>query len=222
MKKLFIVANIKSYKNEEEARAWLEGFKRVNNLSLDPKQKEAIICPSFTQLPSFFSYFSANNINASLGAQDVSPFEEGAFTGEVNAKQIKDFAKYVLIGHSERRKNFSETDEMLAKKVEVALKYVLTPIFLVQSKETLIPQGVEMVAYEPIFAIGTGNPDTPESADSVSKAIKTNKPSLRVFYGGSVKSMNVKSFTKQPNIDGVLVGGASLDPEELIKIIENA
>lgn len=222
MKKISIIANLKSYKNEDEAKIWLENFKKVNELGIDPKQKEAIICPAFTQLFSFFSYFSSNDIKASLGAQDVSPFDEGAFTGEVSAKQLKDFATHVLVGHSERRKNFGETDEMLVKKVEMVLKYGLIPIFLVQGKETPIPQGITMVAYEPIFAIGTGNPDTPESADAVSKSIKASRPELRVLYGGSVKSGIVRSFTEKENIDGVLVGGASLDAEEFLKIIQNA
>jgi len=222
MGKLLIVANLKSYKNENEAKNWLENFKKISELNLDPAQKEAIVCPSFTQLFSFFSYFSSNNINASLGAQNVSPFDEGAYTGEVNAKQVKDFAAYVLIGHSERRNNFKETEEMLVQKVDMALRYGLTPIFLVQGKETPIPEGVKIVAYEPVFAIGTGNPDTPESADTVAGVIKTARVDLSVLYGGSVKSTNVKSFTEKSNIDGVLVGGASLDAEEFIKIIQNA
>lgn len=222
MRKLFIVANLKSYKNENEAKNWLESFKKINDLRLTSDQKEVIVCPAFTQLFSFFSYFSSNNINAALGAQNISPFDEGAFTGEVNAKQIKDFAKYVLVGHSERRKNFSETEDMLANKVQLSLKYGLIPIFLVQGKETLIPQGVKIVAYEPVFAIGTGNPDTPESADAIAQAIKANRNDLQVLYGGSVKSANVRSFTEKPNIDGILVGGASLDAEEFLKIVENA
>jgi triosephosphate isomerase len=104
----------------------------------------------------------------------------------------------------------------------MALKYGLNPIFLIQGKETPIPEGVKIVAYEPIFAIGTGNPDTPESAEMTAAAIKANRGYLTVLYGGSVKSVNVKSFTEQPSIDGVLVGGASLDAEELLKIIQNA
>lgn len=222
MSKVLIVANLKSYKNEIEAKNWLESFKKIKELNLDLSQKEIIICPSFTQLFSFSSYFSSNNINVKLGAQNVSPYDEGAFTGEVNAKQVKDFATYVLIGHSERRKNFNETEGMLAKKVEMALSYNLIPIFLVQGKDNVIPEGVKIVAYEPVFAIGTGNPDTPESADTVATAIKTNRNDLQVLYGGSVKSTNVRSFTEKPNIDGVLVGGASLDAEEFIEIIQNA
>jgi triosephosphate isomerase len=83
-----------------------------------------------------------------LGAQNVSPFDEGAYTGEVNAKQIKDFVQYVLIGHSERRQNFNETEDMLIKKVDMTLKYGLNPIFLVQNQEDVIPQGVQIVAYD--------------------------------------------------------------------------
>src|ERR1035437_9255628 len=119
MGKVLIVANLKSYKNEIEAKNWLEAFIKIKELNLDLSEKEIIICPSFTQLFSFFSYFSSNNINVKLGAQNVSPYDEGAYTGEVNAKQIKDFAQYVLIGHSERRTSFGETEGMLAKKVEV-------------------------------------------------------------------------------------------------------
>ena len=130
-----------------------------------------VVCPSFTQLFSFFSYFSSNNIPAKLGAQNLSPFGEGAYTGEVNAKQIKDFAGYVLIGHSERRTNFGETDDMLIKKVQMALQYGLSPIFFVQNQDNVIPQGVSVVVYEPVLAIGSGNPDTPENTDAIAAQI---------------------------------------------------
>ena len=221
MGKTIIVANLKSYKNENEAKTWLESFKKITELSLDFTQKEIIICPSFTQLFSFFSYFSSNNISVRLGSQNVSPFDEGAYTGEVNAKQIKDFAEYVLVGHSERRMNFNESEDMLASKVSIALKYELNPIFLVQGQEYLVPQGVQVVAYEPITAIGTGTPDTPENADAVAAMIKSGN-NVQVLYGGSVTADNVKSFTSKTSIDGVIVGGASLEAEEFIKIIQNA
>jgi triosephosphate isomerase len=222
MGKVLIVANLKSYKNENEAKNWLEAFKKIKELNLDLSQKEVIVCPSFTQLFSFFSYFSSNNIDIKIGAQNVSPFDEGAFTGEVNAKQIKDFAEYVLIGHSERRTNFGESEDMIAKKVEVSLKYGLNPILLIQGHENTIPQQVNIVAYEPVSAIGTGNPDTPENADAVGSLIKSKIRDGQFLYGGSVTSVNVKSFTTKTNIDGVLVGGASLDAEEFIRIIQNA
>jgi triosephosphate isomerase len=157
-----------------------------------------------------------------LGAQNVSPFDEGAYTGEVNAKQIKDFVQYVLIGHSERRQNFNETEDMLIKKVDMTLKYGLNPIFLVQNQEDVIPQGVQIVAYDPSFAIGSGTPDTPENADAIAAVIKSKNNNAQVLYGGSVTSENVKSFTAKTNLDGVIVGGASLEAEEFIKIIKNA
>lgn len=221
MAKCLIVANLKSYENENEAKSWLESFLKIKDLNLDLTQKEIIICPSFTQLFSFSSYFSSNNIDAKLGAQNVSPFDEGAYTGEVNAKQIKDFAQYVLIGHSERRQNFNETEDMLTKKVQMSLQYGLSPIFLVQNQEDLIPQGVLIAAYDPSFAIGTGTPDSPENADAVAAVIKSTH-NVQVLYGGSVTADNVKSFTTKTNLDGVIVGGASLDAEEFIKIIQNA
>jgi triosephosphate isomerase len=221
MNKCLIIANLKSYQNENEAKNWLENFEKIKELSLDLTGKEIIICPAFTQLFSFFSFFSSNNMNIKLGAQNVSPYEEGAYTGEVNAKQIKDFAEFVLIGHSERRQNFNETEDMLAKKTAMALKYGLNPIFLVQNQQDLIPQGVQIVAYEPTFAIGTGNSDTPENADAVAAVIKS-KNNVQILYGGSVTAENVKSFTSKANIDGVVVGGASLEAEELLKVIQNA
>ena len=221
MGKTIIVANLKSYKNENEAKTWLEGFKKITELNLDLTQKEIIICPSFTQLFSFFSFFSTNNISVKLGGQNVSPFDEGAYTGEVNAKQIKDFAEYVLVGHLERRQNFNESEEMLNKKVSVAIQYGLSPIFLIQNQDDLIPQGVQVIAYEPVAAIGSGIADTPENADAVAAIIKT-KNNAQALYGGSVTSENVKSFTAKTNIDGVIVGGASLEAEEFIKIIQNA
>lgn len=222
MDKLLIVANLKSYKTENEAKEWLENFKKIKELEQILGNKEIIICPSFTLLSLFSLYISDNNLPVKTGAQNVSSFDEGAYTGEVNAKQIKDFADFVLIGHSERRNNFGETDEMLFKKTELSLRYGLAPIFLVQGKDNVIPQGVELIAYEPVFAIGSGTPDTPENADQIASVIKSKSNSYKILYGGSVTSENIKSFTSMQNISGVLVGGASLDPEEFIKIIQNA
>ncbi len=221
MNKLLIVANLKSYKTQIEAKEWLENFKKIRELGQNFDNKEVVICPSFTLLSLFNLYVSDNNLPVKVGAQNVSPFDEGAYTGEVNAKQIKDFAEFVLIGHSERRSNFNETDDVLSKKVELSLRYGLKPIFLVQGNDNLIPQGVEIVAYEPIFAIGSSAPDTPENADKTASLIK-ERNNYQVLYGGSVTSDNVKSFTGKTNLTGVLVGGASLEVEEFIKIIQNA
>ena len=222
MNKVFIVANLKSYETEIEAKKWLEIFlKNIKNLNEDLSQKAIIICPPFTLLELFKEFFLTNKIKVFLGAQDISPFDEGAYTGEINAKQIKEFAEFVLIGHSERRKNFNETDDVLSKKVEISLRYGLKPIFLVQNNDSLIPQGVEIIAYEPVFAIGSGTPDTPENADKVAALIR-ERGNYQILYGGSVTSENVVGFTKMENIRGVLVGGASLNAEEFIKIIQNA
>jgi triosephosphate isomerase len=218
MSKLLIVANLKSYKDLDEAKIWLGEFLKYKDAFQNLQDKEIIICPSF---PYLFSFNSALSENIKIGAQDISPFDEGAYTGEVNAKQIKDFAQFVLIGHSERRVNFGETDDMFLKKVQLSLKYNLEPIFLLQNKDETIPGGVKIVAYEPIFAIGSGTPDTPENADNIALSIK-GKGNYQVLYGGSVTSGNVKSFTDKNNLNGVVVGGASLDPEEFIKIIQNA
>lgn len=219
MDSLFIVANLKSNKTYDEARLWLETFKTIDKSLLE--EKKIIICPSFTLLGLFKSFSSDNNLKVSLGAQNVSSLDEGAHTGEVNAKQIKDFADYVIIGHSEERKLLNESDEVLSQKVNLCLKYGLNPIYCVQDKDTFIPQGVSIVAYEPIFAIGSGNPDTPENASEVASSLK-QKGEYRVLYGGSVNPENIKNFTLQSNLNGVLVGGASLEAQELIKIIQNA
>src|SRR3989304_8983642 len=121
MNKHFIVFNLKSYKTYDEAKEWLSEIKNIDKSLLE--QKQIVICPPFTLLFQFKTFFKANNLNIKLGAQDVSPFDEGSYTGEVNAKQIKEFATYVLIGHSERRSNFNETDQLLAQKVNLSLQY---------------------------------------------------------------------------------------------------
>ncbi len=219
MKKVFIVANWKSNKDESEAKDWLDGFK-IQNLELI--NKEIIICPPFTLLSQVASEVISRKLKVKVGAQNISPFDGGAYTGEINGKQIKEFVDYVIIGHSERRQNFSETDETLFRKVDQALKYDLTPIFCVQGKETKVPPNVAIVAYEPIDAIGTGQSDTAENAEEVASFFKKNYNVQYTLYGGSITSKNVKEFTQMPNIDGVLIGGASLDVKEFYAIIQNA
>lgn len=222
MAKIYIVANLKSYKNLTEAKEWLDNFKKIKETEANLTDKEIIICPPFQLLFTFSSYIHDNNIPVKLGAQNLSPFDEGAYTGEVNAQQLKDFAEYVIIGHSERRKYFNESDNMLKNKTSLALKYNLTPIFCVQNKDTYVPEGVSIIAYEPVFAIGSGNPDTPENANETAQSFKDKSGDYSVLYGGSVTFENVANFTKMQQIKGILVGGASLDPQEFIKIIQNA
>lgn len=221
MKKLFVVANWKSNKTKPEAIQWLQDVtSNIYHLSLD--NKGIIICPPFTLLATIKSYIIDNTLPFKLGAQDVSPFTEGSYTGAVNAKQVKEFADYVIIGHSERQKHFHETEEQTSQKVSLARAHDLVPIFCIQRKESVIPKGVTIVAYEPVFAIGTGNPDTGENADVLAHHVKVKNSIPFVLYGGSVTGENVITFTGMPNIDGVLVGTGSLDSKEFLRIIANA
>jgi triosephosphate isomerase len=225
MKTLFIVANWKSNKTESESNSWLQGLK-IKDLRLT--NKEIIICPSFTAFPILKSLIISHKSSIKLGAQNVSPFDEGAYTGEISAKQIKELAGYVIVGHSERRRNFGEDENMINQKIEQSLKHELIPILCVSdikqvhNSKFMIHNSNCIIAYEPLSAIGTGYPDTPENADSIALKIKKELGESPVLYGGSVTSKNVKDFTSMPNIDGVLVGGASLDPLEFLKIIKNA
>lgn len=219
MKRLLIVANWKSNLNRQEAGEWI---KRFTNYDLRFTSKEIIVCPSFVYLPILKSYILDHKSAIKLGAQNISSFGEGAHTGDINGEQIKEFADYVIIGHSETRKELNETDEMLKEKVSEACKNNLNPIYCIQDESTLIPDGVKIIAYEPVFAIGTGNPDNPEDANKVGEIIKSQREVDLFLYGGSVIAENVHEFTKMPEIDGVLVGGASLDPHKFAEIVKNA
>jgi len=128
----------------------------------------------------------------------------------------------VIIGHSERRKNFGETDDILAKKVQQAKSAGLKIIYCVPDGNTDVPQGVDVVAYEPVWAIGTGESDTPEHANTVVADIKATSQVHTVLYGGSVTPDNVASFVAQPDIDGALPGGASLNAGTFAALIGNA
>lgn len=218
MKDLLIVANWKSHKTTLEAHDWMKRFAMYDVRFID---KKIIVCPPFTLLSVLTSYIVPHKSSITLGAQDMSAFGEGAYTGEINGKQLKEFASYVLIGHSERRTYCGETNEILTKKVDQANLYGIFPIYCVQGDDTPIPKEVEIVAYEPVFAIGSGNPDTPRNADRIAQGLK-QKGIKTVLYGGSVTGANVRSFTSMPHLDGVLVGSASLDPVKFGKIVNHA
>ncbi|MGI8419660.1 MAG: triose-phosphate isomerase family protein [Candidatus Levyibacteriota bacterium] len=220
MKKLFIIANWKSNKTASEAHEWLQNLSDFQFPSIE--EKIVIVCPSFTSLSVLKNFIIEKNLPIFVGSQDISPFTPGAYTGEMNANQIKEFVSYTIIGHSERRNYFKEDDALLAKKVQIALAGGLQPVFCIQGKDTPIPEGVQIVAYEPLSAIGTGHPDTPEDAENVAHTVKGGHPGISVLYGGSVTPDEVHSFTQLPSIDGVLVGGASLDAEKFTQLISNA
>lgn len=220
MKHLFIAGNWKSHKTSVESKEWLEKFSSL--YPLPSTNLNVVLCAPFTLLGPLQWHITQKGLSLELAAQDVSPFGEGAYTGEVSSRQIKEFADWVLIGHSERRKHFGETDEQLAKKVEQARSAGLKIVYCVQDADIAVPTGVDVVAYEPYFAIGTGQSDTPEKANTVIAAIKAKTGVATVIYGGSVTHENVASFISQESIDGVLSGGASLDPEKFSKLIEAA
>lgn len=210
-----VIANPKANKTWDEVSTWLD----VVAQKAEDFKGTVIFCPSHPFISAAAQKISANGFKIKLGVQDISKFEQGSYTGEVAASQLKDLCYFAIIGHSERRQNFIETDEVLAKKVQNTTTAGITPIFCVQNENTPIPQGVEIVAYEPIFAIGSGNPDNPEDAKKVAGLIK-QKGGYTLIYGGSVASDNVESFLTQNVFGGVLVATNSQDPQNFIKIIE--
>lgn len=222
MKKLFIIANWKSNKTIKETEEWLHDFsEEFKRNPFSSENKEVIVTPSFTLLEHANYCLSNLKVPIKFAAQNISPFSEGSYTGEVSAGQIKELADYVIVGHSERRNHFSENDEMVNKKIEQALKHELMPILCI-SDIAQISNFQLIIAYEPLFAIGSGQADTPENADQMATRIKKVLGEIPVLYGGSVTGDNVKSFTSMPNIHGVLVGGASLNPLEFLEIVKNA
>ncbi len=219
MKNKLLVANWKSNKTKIEAKDWLVDFSSVEV----PKGIEVVILPPFTLLDVMMGYARVNSLPFKIGAQDISPFDVGAYTGEISASQIKEFADYVLIGHSERRKALHEDAEMIVKKTEMALAEGLIPIVCISSLDDLSKLKTKniIIAYEPIEAIGTGNASSPESVEEMGRKIK-DKGFEDVIYGGSVDFENVKSFLALPSISGSLIGGESLDSKSFMSLVENA
>lgn len=219
MKNLWIIANWKSNETIEEALEWVS----IVGPKLPKRDNfKVVICPSFTAIEEVKKAVLVGNFPMLVGAQDLSPFPEGPFTGEEAAQFLKQFVDLAILGHSERRQNFGETDEIVADKVKQALEHQIIPLVCVQGKDTPVPSEVNLIAYEPIFAIGTGTPDTPQNAEEVAASFQQTLRNSEVLYGGSVNSKNVGAFIKQDQISGVLVGKASLDPEEFLAIIQEA
>jgi len=247
-----IAANWKMHKTH------LEAIRDVQKLSYlldrsDADRVEVVICPAFTALRAVQTLIDSDRLPYGLGAQNVHQEEKGAFTGEVSPPMLQALkCGYVIVGHSERRQLFGETDEVVNKKVRSVFSHAMVPILCVgeslgereagameekvagQVRRDL--QGVAsedatrlVIAYEPIWAIGTGRNAEPADAGQVVGLIRDTLSSsyskevadaVRVQYGGSVKAGNIRDFMAHPEIDGALVGGASLDPEEFALIVK--
>lgn len=220
MKNIWIIANFKSHKSLAQSLEWVEavGPKIVRQGNL-----KVVVCPTFTSLEEIKKKIQSSNFPLLVGSQDLSPFDEGAYTGEEAASILKQYVDLAILGHSERRQNFNETDEAVALKVKQAKEHDIIPLVCLQSVDTPIPSGCKLTAYEPIEAIGTGHPDTPDNAEKVAVTLKQKYgQDLEVLYGGSVTSENCKSFILQESISGLLIGGASLDATEFVKIVNES
>jgi triosephosphate isomerase len=251
MRKKIVAANWKMNKTAAEAAAYLESL--LTELGADTSV-ETVVIPPFTALPKASEILGGSQV-VKLGAQNVHPEKNGAFTGEISAEMLRDlYVRYVVIGHSERRALFGETDEFINKKVMTAHAASLRPILCIgetleqrdagQVERILEGQlradldGLDekhmadtVIAYEPVWAIGTGRTATPEQAQEAHAFIRKTLAQLfgdavagkvRIQYGGSVKPANAAELMAQPDIDGALVGGASLDPHDFAKIIAAA
>ena len=216
-KNLWIIANWKSNKNIAEALEWVSivGPKLSKNENL-----KVVVCPVFSCIEEVKKAVLVGNFPLMVGSQDLSPFGEGAYTGEESAGILNGLVELSILGHSERRQNFSETDQMVSEKVIQAKNANIIPLVCVQGADTPVPEGCNLLAYEPTFAIGSGNPDTPENANMVAGALKDKYGQIEVLYGGSVNSENCRKFLEQENINGLLIGKASLEAEEFVKIID--
>lgn len=217
-KKLFI-ANWKSHKTKEEAMKFFDYL--VDNISqVDLSNKEIIIAPPFTLLAKARYLIDENKLPVHLASQNVSSFPEGAYTGEISARQVKEFAEYVIVGHSERKKYLHESETDVENKVREAKEVGLMVVQCIQDENSVVHGGVEIVAYEPPSAIGSGNPDDPKHVEEVFNKIASENPSVKLLYGGSVNTETFKSFLDISKLSGFLIGGANLEPDSFLSLLK--
>jgi triosephosphate isomerase len=248
MRKPFLAGNWKMYKTVPEAVALAQEIRA--GLALPLRDRDVLVAPPFTALAAVSEALHGSGVL--LGAQNVHWEREGAFTGEVSPVMLKDVGcSHVILGHSERRHIFGESDEVVARKVRTAVDQGLTPIVCVgetlperESNRTLevVERQLEralraltpdeasriLLAYEPVWAIGTGRTATPDQAQEVHAVVRQRvsgshgepaASALRILYGGSVKPDNVDGLMAQPDVDGALVGGACLKAESFLRIV---
>jgi len=220
MKQIWIIANWKSNKTIREALEWID---QVGPQLPRRGDLKVVVCPSFVDIEEVKKAVMVGNYPMIIGCQDLSPFGEGPYTGEETARTLADLVEVAILGHSERREHFGETDQIVAEKAKQARKFNIKPLVCVQNENTSIPQGVTLVAYEPVFAIGSGHPDAPAHANQVAEQLRQKYGrALNVLYGGSVSAANAGIFLQQPHLAGLLVGEASLDQLEFLKIVKMA
>ena len=238
MRKVAIAGNWKMYKTQAEALEFLHSF--LPTLENTPEDREIILCVPFTTLPSL-----SKNLHGSLvqvGAQNIHWEDCGAYTGEISGPMLTEIGvRYVVVGHSERRQFFCESDQTVNQRLKAAQRHGITPIFCIGETKAQrdngetdvhlsrqLEQGLEgidqnslIIAYEPIWAIGTGDTCAVEEANRVIKLVRSRltNSDVTIQYGGSVKAENIDEIMKQPDIDGVLVGGASLTGESFSRIV---
>ncbi|MCE7884667.1 MAG: triose-phosphate isomerase [Actinobacteria bacterium ATB1] len=246
-----IAANWKMHKIHTEAIQFAQKLHYLLDEG-DLARVEVPICAPYTDLRTLQTLIDADRLPFKLGAQNVYWEEEGAYTGEVSPRMLRALdVDYVICGHSERRELFAETDEMVTKKVDASFSHGMTPILCVgetleereagEAESKVVGQLTAstahlstaqvtelVVAYEPIWAIGTGQTATPDDAQEMCGTIRRRLEELhgaeaagkaRIQYGGSVKPGNIEMIMKGPDVDGALVGGASLDPEDFARIL---
>ncbi|BAY19613.1 triose-phosphate isomerase [Nostoc sp. HK-01] len=238
MRKIVIAGNWKMFKTQAETQDFLRGF--LPHLDETPEEREVLLCPPFTDLNILSQSLHGSRVQ--LGAQNVHWEDSGAYTGEIAAQMLTEIGvRYVIVGHSERRQFFGETDETVNLRLKAAQKHGLTPVLCVgETKqqrdagqtESLITTQLDkdlvnvdqdnlVIAYEPIWAIGTGDTCEAKEANRVIGLIRSQlkNTNVSIQYGGSVKPNNIDEIMAQPEIDGVLVGGASLEPESFARIV---
>jgi triosephosphate isomerase len=249
MRTPIIAGNWKMFKTVKEAVAFIDEVKG----KAEVEGVESVICAPYTSLPALVEAVKGTSLK--VGAQNLHWEDNGAYTGEISGVMLKSLGvHYVIIGHSERRAYFADTDETVNKKVHASFKHGLLPIVCVgesleereagktkdvcrvQTEAALQGLSAEqaaqtVVAYEPIWAIGTGKTSTADDANEVIGYIRERisvqfgsdvAGKVRIQYGGSVKPNNIREFMQQPDIDGALVGGASLEPASYIQLVEGA
>jgi triosephosphate isomerase (TIM) len=238
VRKVILAGNWKMYKTQGEASEFLMEF--IPQIDDAPESREVVLCVPYTDLTIVNKSLHGNRIR--LGAQNVHWETDGAYTGEISASMLTEMGvRYVIVGHSERRQYFGETDETVNLRLKAAQKGGLIPILCVgetkqqrdageterviaeQLKKDLVEVDREqlVIAYEPIWAIGTGETCEATEANRTIKSIRSqlSNPNVTIQYGGSVKPSNIDEIMAQPEIDGVLVGGASLDAGDFARIV---